>query len=84
MEAFKKIAENPAEEILLRNQYATFHLRKGLYGMAAAQVEAIGMDAIDWWATYGSETPELAEVAKKVLLQPMSTLSFTFIICFFM
>ena len=77
MEAFKKIAENAEEEKLL-NQYVTFHSHKGLYGMTVAQVGAISIDAIDWWATYGSETPELAEVARKVLLQPMITLSFHF------
>ncbi|KAF5200238.1 hypothetical protein FRX31_010174 [Thalictrum thalictroides] len=33
------------------------------------------MDAIEWWATYGAETPELAEVARKVLSQPVTTSS---------
>jgi hypothetical protein len=37
--------------------------------MAAAQLDAVIMDAIDWWSMYGSETPELAEVVKKVLSQ---------------
>ncbi|XP_038709524.1 uncharacterized protein LOC120004292 [Tripterygium wilfordii] len=75
MEAFEKIAENAAENKLLREQFATFHMRKGIYAMAAAQLDAVTMDAIDWWSTYGSETPELAEVAKKVLSQPISSSS---------
>ena len=33
------------------------------------------MDAIDWWSNYGSETPELQEVAIKVLSQPISSSS---------
>jgi hypothetical protein len=33
--------------------------------MAAAQLDAVIMDAIDWWSTYGTETPELVEVAKR-------------------
>jgi len=33
------------------------------------------MDPIDWWSTYGFEIPELAEVAKKVLSQPVSSSS---------
>ncbi|OMO84664.1 hypothetical protein CCACVL1_10726 [Corchorus capsularis] len=43
--------------------------------MAPAQVDAVTMDAIEWWSTYGSETPELMEVAKKVLSQPISSSS---------
>lgn len=43
--------------------------------MAGTQADAVTLDAIDWWSTYGSETPELAEVAKKVLSQPISSSS---------
>ncbi|KAJ9537245.1 hypothetical protein OSB04_029978 [Centaurea solstitialis] len=35
----------------------------------------VTMDSIDWWSTYGFETPDLAEVAKKVLSQPISSSS---------
>jgi len=41
--------------------------------MPAAQLDVVTMDAIDWWSTYGSETPTLAEVAKKVFSQPISS-----------
>ena len=40
----------------------------------ACQEDAIHMGPIDW-STYGSKTPELAEVAKKVLSQPVSSSS---------
>ncbi|KAL2901120.1 SCAN domain-containing protein 3 [Bienertia sinuspersici] len=33
------------------------------------------MPPISWWSTYGAETPELAEVAIKVLSQPISSSS---------
>jgi len=33
------------------------------------------MSPIAWWSTYGSQTPELADVAKKVLSQPISNSS---------
>ncbi|XP_077250104.1 uncharacterized protein LOC143889688 [Tasmannia lanceolata] len=75
MGAFAKISESVEEAKLLREQFAVFHMRKGLYAMAAAETDAVTMDAIDWWATYGSETPELAEVAKKVLSQPITSSS---------
>lgn len=66
MQAFDKITEDAKEAQMLREQYAVFHSQKGIYVMAAAQTDAVSMDAIDWWSTYGSETPELAEIAKKV------------------
>ncbi|KAK7245525.1 hypothetical protein RIF29_40371 [Crotalaria pallida] len=72
LEAFEKIAENEKERKLLREQFATFHTKKGIYSMQSAQVDVVTMDAIDWWSTYGSETPELA---KKVLSQPISSSS---------
>ena len=75
LKAFEKIAENDEEMKLLREQFAIFHMRKGVYAMAAAQTDALSMDSIDWWSTYGSETPELAEVAKKILSQPISSSS---------
>jgi hypothetical protein len=75
MEAFKRISETEAENKLFREQFARFHMKKGLYSMEAAQLDAVTMDAIDWWSSYGSETPELAEVAKKVLSQPISSSS---------
>ncbi|OMO51384.1 hypothetical protein COLO4_37694 [Corchorus olitorius] len=43
--------------------------------MAPAQIDAVTMDAIEWWSTYGSETPKLMEVAKIVLSQPISSSS---------
>lgn len=76
LEAFRKITESKEEEKLLREQYAVFHQRKrGLFAKLACQEDAVHMDPIDWWSTYGSETPELAEVAKKVLSQPVSSSS---------
>lgn len=73
MEAFNRIAESGDEEKNLREQFAIFHMKKGIYSLVATQADALTMDAIDWWATYGSETLELAEVAKKVLSQLISS-----------
>ena len=67
MEAFAKISDIAQEAKMLREQYAVFHSRNGLYATLMAQTDAVTMDAIDWWSTYGSETPDLANIAKKVL-----------------
>ncbi|KAL7587843.1 hypothetical protein Lser_V15G37134 [Lactuca serriola] len=75
MESFKRITESGEVERLLREQFATFHMKKGLYALAATHMDAVTMDAIDWWSSYGSETPELAVLAKKVLSQPISSSS---------
>ncbi|KAK8708100.1 hypothetical protein V6N13_059147 [Hibiscus sabdariffa] len=75
MEAFSKIAENAYEEKQLRDQFAEFQLKNGIYSMPQVQMDVITMDAIDWWSIHGSQTPELAEVAKKVLSQPINSSS---------
>lgn len=75
MKAFEKIAVNAEEERVLREQFPTFHMKKGLYSLVSTQMDSLTMDPIDWWSTYGSQTPELAEVAIKVLSQPISSSS---------
>ncbi|KAL4577952.1 hypothetical protein LXL04_014067 [Taraxacum kok-saghyz] len=66
LKAFARILESE-EEKLLREQFASFHMKKGIYALAGTQADAVTMDTIDWWATYGAETPDLADVAKRVL-----------------
>ena len=76
LEAFCKITESKEEEKLLRGQYVVFHQKKReTFAKLACQEDVVHMDPIDWWSTYGSETPELAEVVKKVLSQPVSSSS---------
>ena len=73
LEAFRIITESKEEEKLLREQYAVFHqMKRWLFAKLACQEDAVHMDPINWWSTYGSETPELAKVVKKVLSQPVS------------
>ncbi|KMS96520.1 hypothetical protein BVRB_8g202130 [Beta vulgaris subsp. vulgaris] len=75
MEAFGRIAEDADEEKKLRDEFAEFQLKKGIYSMPQAQIDVVAMDAIDWWCVYGSQTPNLAEVAKRVLTQPITSSS---------
>ncbi|KAJ9565703.1 hypothetical protein OSB04_001669 [Centaurea solstitialis] len=48
MDAFSRIAENKEEFWLLREQFAYFHTKKGLYSLPAAQMDVVIMEAIDW------------------------------------
>ncbi|KAL8211520.1 hypothetical protein R6Q57_005957 [Mikania cordata] len=50
MEAFKRISVSQDEERVLREQFAKFHMKKGLYSMEEAQVDAVTTDAIDSWS----------------------------------
>ncbi|CAO2827604.1 unnamed protein product [Amaranthus hypochondriacus] len=75
MKAFKKISEDSDEEKKLRHQFIEFQLKKGIYSMPQAQMDVVTLEAIDWWSMYGSQTPDLAEVAKKFLSQPISSSS---------
>lgn len=43
-------------------------MKTGIYSMAAVQIDAITLGAIDWWSSYGSKIVELPEVTKKVLI----------------
>lgn len=45
--AFKHIAENKQEEKMLRAQFVTFHMKKGLYGLPPAQMDAVAVESID-------------------------------------
>ncbi|KAL7203360.1 hypothetical protein ACSBR2_016619 [Camellia fascicularis] len=65
LKAFEKIASHLEETRMLHKQFVDFHMRKGLFSTIAAFVDASTIGAIEWWATYGSETPELPEVARK-------------------
>ena len=73
LQAFEKITSNLDEARLLRKQFGDFHVRRRLFSTFAALLDATTLDAVEWWATYGSETPELAEVARKVLTQPITS-----------
>lgn len=75
LQAFQRIAEDEPERKRLSEQFTAFHMKKGMFALPAVQTDAAAMDAIDWWSTYGSETPDLAEVALKVLSQPISSSS---------
>nr|KAJ0193274.1 hypothetical protein LSAT_V11C800398370 [Lactuca sativa] len=50
-------------------------MKRGLYALPSAQMDAITMEATDWWSTYGAKTPDLAVLAKKILSQPISSSS---------
>ncbi|KAM0907913.1 hypothetical protein ACQ4PT_015792 [Festuca glaucescens] len=75
MDALNRIVEDENEFALLREEFNTFIMKKGLFAIAAVQADAATMNAIDWWFNYGSQTPHLNEVAKKVLSQPISSSS---------
>jgi len=44
-----------------------------MYAMSAVKLHGYNMDAIYWWEAYGSETPNLAAVAVRILSQPISS-----------
>jgi len=75
IEAFARIADSSREQQVFREQFNVFIMKKGMFALPPVQLDAFSMDPIDWWVSYGSETPELAEVAKKVLSQPISSSS---------
>ncbi|KAM0919901.1 hypothetical protein ACQ4PT_007893 [Festuca glaucescens] len=75
IEAFSRTAEDKKDYATLREEFNKFIMKKGLYELQPVQADAATMNAIDWWFNYGSETPNLNEVAKRVLSQPISSSS---------
>ncbi|KAL6530098.1 hypothetical protein OROMI_028743 [Orobanche minor] len=67
LEVFDKIGENEGERMVYHHQLAKFQGKQGMFGSLAAKIDAVTMSPISWWSTYGLETPELSEVAIKVL-----------------
>ncbi|WVZ96482.1 hypothetical protein U9M48_042115 [Paspalum notatum var. saurae] len=65
--AFEKIADSPSENKVFREQFNIFIMKKGMFAVPEVQSDAYSMNAIDWWTSYGSVTPELAEVAKRLI-----------------
>ncbi|XP_052622385.1 uncharacterized protein LOC128127744 [Lactuca sativa] len=43
LKAFEKISESEEEEKQLREQFATFHMKKGIYSLAGTQADAVTM-----------------------------------------
>jgi hypothetical protein len=75
LDAFNKIGDDASEQKILRQQFTHFISKKGIYALPSVKQDAYSMDAIDWWETYGSETPDLAAIAIKILSQPISSSS---------
>ncbi|XP_063935480.1 uncharacterized protein LOC135147056 [Daucus carota subsp. sativus] len=75
LRAFDKVGEDEEERRVFRMQLAKFQAKEGIFGTLAARIDAVTMSPISSWSTYGAETPELAEIAKKVLSQPISSSS---------
>ncbi|GMJ08624.1 hypothetical protein like AT4G15020 [Hibiscus trionum] len=75
LKAFDRIGEDENEKAELRKQLAKFQNKQGMFGTTYARIDATTMSPISWWSTYGSETPELAEIAIRVLSQHISSSS---------
>ena len=69
----KLLSEDDAAEASL--QHASFKLGEGRFGTSIARTNAKRMPAWKWWLQYGSECPQLQQVAVKVLAQCSSACS---------
>lgn len=46
---FEQIVENEEEENVLQEQLTDFHMKRGLYLMAVAQIDVVTMEPIELW-----------------------------------
>jgi len=56
-------------------QFQTYRIRGGFFGLAAARSQTHSSNPCDWWASYGCGVRELQQLAMKVLSQPASASS---------
>nr|GEU48587.1 hAT dimerization domain, ribonuclease H-like domain protein [Tanacetum cinerariifolium] len=75
LEAIESIGPSNVLQVNAANCKDAGEEKKGLYAHPESLIDDVTMDLIDWWSTHGSETPELAEIPKKVLSQPASSSS---------
>nr|KAJ0209680.1 hypothetical protein LSAT_V11C400182520 [Lactuca sativa] len=48
LKAFERILESDEEEKQLREEFAIFHMKKGIYSLPGTQADAVTLDEIDW------------------------------------
>ncbi|KAK8977052.1 hypothetical protein V6N11_019720 [Hibiscus sabdariffa] len=69
LKAFDRLGEDENKKTDLRRQLVKFQNKQGMFRTTHVRIDAITMGLISWWSTYGSKTPELAEIAIRVLSQ---------------
>ncbi|GAB2234752.1 hypothetical protein Drorol1_Dr00004017 [Drosera rotundifolia] len=61
MIVFGKIAETAEKARVYHEQFAHFHMRKGMFAKEHVRLDSYHSYVVTWWSTYGAETPELAD-----------------------
>ncbi|GJN25599.1 hypothetical protein PR202_gb13445 [Eleusine coracana subsp. coracana] len=57
----------------IKKQFADYSLNRGVFANPDAIEDSAHFDPLQWWGTYGARTPELKELAFKLLGQPASS-----------
>lgn len=70
---FKKFFTNPDDMRRVKQQFADFSLCMNAFEDPEAIEDRAHFDPKQWWGTYGAHTPELRDIALKLLGQPASS-----------
>jgi len=57
----------------VKQQFADYSLKRGIFSLPDSIDDRAHFDPLQWWGIYGSRTPELKELAFKLLGQPASS-----------
>jgi hypothetical protein len=57
----------------IKKQFADYSLNRGVFANPDAIEDRAHFNQLQWWGTYGARTPELKELAFKLLGQPASS-----------
>ncbi|GJN23720.1 hypothetical protein PR202_gb11393 [Eleusine coracana subsp. coracana] len=70
---FKKFFPIADDLRKIKKQFADYSLNRGVFATPDAIEDRAHFDPLRWWGTYGARTPELKELAFKLLGQPASS-----------
>lgn len=68
----ERLAPSPEAAAVADRQFRQFRALEGPFGGASAQSNAREMPAWQWWQQYGYKTPELRNIAMRILAQVAS------------
>ncbi|GJN07302.1 hypothetical protein PR202_ga25122 [Eleusine coracana subsp. coracana] len=70
---FKKFFPIADDLRKIKKQFADYSLNRGVFATPDMIEDRAHFDPLQWWGTYGARTPELKELAFKLLGQPASS-----------
>jgi len=70
---FRKFFPIAEDQRKIKQQFADYSIKRDIFSLPDSIEDRAHFDSLQWWGTYGSRTPQLKELAFKLLGQPASS-----------